>query len=48
MRPSLTATGVTGDDKGLNFVAYAMDAVTLDPLDLGERYRHPVVRALRT
>jgi hypothetical protein len=26
--PTLTATGVTGDDKGLNFVAYAEDAVT--------------------
>ena len=25
--PSLTATGVTGDDKGLNFVAYAMDGI---------------------
>jgi hypothetical protein len=25
--PSLTATGVTGDDRGLNFVAYAMDGI---------------------
>ncbi len=25
--PALTATGVTGDDKGLNFVAYAMDGI---------------------
>ncbi len=25
--PALTASGVTGDDKGLNFVAYAMDGI---------------------